>query len=128
MNRARELLSFAGVGVAGFVVDAGLMNLISRLFLIPDALARVPSFCVAVVATWLLNSLLTFRGVDLSFKSLQKYFGTNSIGFVTNWLVFLLATHFFEVAHAFPTVTLAIAALFSLLVNFTLAKRFVFKK
>jgi putative flippase GtrA len=128
VNRARELLSFAGVGVVGFVVDAGLMNLISHLFLIPDTLARVPSFCVAVVATWLLNSLLTFRGAYLGFRSLQKYFGTNSIGFVTNWLVFLLATHFFEVAHAFPTVTLGIAAIFSLLVNFILARRFVFKR
>ncbi len=128
MNNTRELLSFAGVGVAGFVVDAGLMNLISHLFLVPEVLARIPSFCVAVISTWLLNSLLTFRGVDLRFRSLQKYFATNLIGFVTNWLVFLLATHFFEEAKAFPTITLAIAALFSLLVNFTLAKIFVFKK
>lgn len=128
MKRTHELVSFTAVGVIGFVVDAGLMNLISHLFLIPEVLARVPSFCVAVVVTWLLNSFLTFHSVNLTLKSLQKYFGTNLLGFATNWLVFLLATHFFKVAQSYPTIALAVAALFSLLVNFTLARKFVFKK
>ena len=128
MRKTRELVSFAAVGVIGFGVDAGLMNLLSHLFSIPEVLARVPSFCVAVVVTWLLNSFLTFRGVVLNLKSLKKYFGTNLLGFATNWMVFLLATQFFETARSYPTLTLAVAAAFSLLVNFILARKFVFKR
>lgn len=56
----RGLLPFLAVGVAGLVVDLGIVFLLERAGL-PLAGARAVSLPVATLVTWLLNRRFTFR-------------------------------------------------------------------
>jgi putative flippase GtrA len=51
---------FLIVGVIGFVVDAGLVFLLTSAGLSP-LIARVPALAAAILTTWLLNRSITFR-------------------------------------------------------------------
>ena len=57
-----HFLRFAMVGVAGFLVDYGVLHSLVAFAGLNPIGARFISFPVAVVATWLLNRSFTFRG------------------------------------------------------------------
>lgn len=64
---ARELLQFAAVGGAGFLLDVGLFNLLSLTVLSAHVVhggplyAKAISTTVAIAANWIGNRWLTFR-------------------------------------------------------------------
>ncbi|SFR74599.1 Putative flippase GtrA (transmembrane translocase of bactoprenol-linked glucose) [Agromyces sp. CF514] len=63
----RQLVSFIGVGGAGLVIDVGLFNLLTLTVLHPGVhggvlLAKTLSSAVAILANWIGNRTLTFRG------------------------------------------------------------------
>ena len=52
---------FVLVGIAGFVVDGGLLSILHSALEMDVVLARSISFPVAVTATWYLNRVITFH-------------------------------------------------------------------
>jgi len=58
--RLVRIAHFLLVGGAGFVIDVGLVYLLSRAGLSP-IMARIPAISAAILFTWLLNRRLTFR-------------------------------------------------------------------
>jgi putative flippase GtrA len=93
----RELFLFGLVGIAGFVVDTGI------LYLLKSALglyyARLISFTCAVFATWILNRHLTFRkrasGLSLTHE-FSRYFGLMLSGGVVNYATYALLIYFYD--------------------------------
>src|SRR5262245_44390769 len=56
-----EFLRFLTAGAIGFVIDSGLLLAFVRGLGWQPLLARLPSFATALVVTWLINRLWTFR-------------------------------------------------------------------
>lgn len=58
---AAQMLKFGVAGVAGFAVDAGLLLLLTQYLDWSPYLARMASFTFALLSTWTINRLWTFR-------------------------------------------------------------------
>ena len=52
--------SFLGVGAAAFLIDAGLLILLTACAHLPPLVARVPSIIFAMIFGWLMNRAFTF--------------------------------------------------------------------
>ena len=125
----RELFVFGIVGVIGFVVDAG------ALYLFKPALGlyvgRLLSFFCAVLATWLLNRQFTFKlresGVTLG-REFGRYFVSMLGGGTVNYACYALLVYFVVSIAQQPVWGVAAGSLAGMMVNYLLAKFFVFSK
>ena len=120
---------FCLVGGAGFAVDAGVLALLTHGFDISPFWARVPSFSLAVFATWILHQCVTFSPAPAGgrIKSLAAYLASSVAGTLINLGIYsglILTTAFF---HDRPVLALGIGAVAGLAFNFIAAKRVVFK-
>jgi len=129
---SRQFISFSIIGVAGFVVDTGILYLLVYVFDANLYVGRILSYLCAVTATWLLNRLFTFKsdGQQNSHISLlkqwSKFAGCNALGAVINYTIYALLITFFSVFYENPVLAVAIGTLFSVNVNFFLSKKYVF--
>lgn len=125
----RELVLFGIAGVIGFVVDAGV------LYLLKDALGlyagRLVSFVCAVLATWILNRHLTFRqrasGLSIA-REFSRYFISMLGGGTVNYLSYAVLVYFVAAIASQPVWGVAVGSLAGMMVNYLLAKFFVFRK
>ena len=62
--RLERMLKFAMTGGIGFVVDVGVLTLLTVLFDVNPYAARVFAILVAMTATWLINRRYTFQVHD----------------------------------------------------------------
>ena len=60
----RQFIKFGVVGFASFLIDFGLYALFTRVFGVYYLTAKVSSFCIAAVNSYLLNRAWTFRSRD----------------------------------------------------------------
>lgn len=124
-----ELLLFALVGVAGFLVDAGIVFALTRSAMMGPIPAQVLAFAVAVTATWLLNRRITFahRASPHFLREWLHYMAANSAGAViTNGVYVLLVLSVAQTARE-PVLALAAGALTGLAFNFTASRAWVFR-
>ena len=125
----RELFIFGIVGVIGFVVDTGVLYLFKPTLGLYAG--RLVSFFCAVVATWLLNRQFTFRlresGVTLS-REFGRYFVSMLGGGTVNYTCYALLVYFVVAVAEQPVWGVAVGSLAGMLVNYLLAKFFVFSK
>ena len=56
----KRFVRFAIVGIIGSIVDFGVFNLLSIVFLIPAVIASVISFILAVISNFIWNRLWTY--------------------------------------------------------------------
>jgi len=123
------MLAFGTVGVAGFVIDAGTLWGV-RLLGVGLLIGRVISYLTAATCTWALNRRYTFtsragRGAFrewLTFLLSQLFGATFNLGLYA-WLVTSSAL---VVSH--PVLGVAAGSLAGMLVNFFVARNFVFKE
>ena len=125
----KELFLFGLVGLVGFLVDAGVLYLLkSTLGLY---FGRLVSFVCAVFATWVLNRLLTFRhrfsGLSLKHE-FGRYFVMMLGGGLVNYLSYALLVYSVEAIANQPIWGVAVGSLAGMMVNYLLAKFFVFQK
>lgn len=118
---------FAAVGAIGFLADSTVL-----LLAIPLAGhygGRVVSFGAAVVVTWWLNRMLTFRDRRSTGRifELTRYVGSQSIGATTNLVLYTVCVAVSQRMHDQPLLALAIGSAAGLIVNYTLAHRVVFR-
>jgi putative flippase GtrA len=126
----RHFLKFGLVGTLGFIVDAGVLSLLVGPFEANVYVARVISFFVAVLVTWLANRSFTFRHQRRikisSHEEYLRYFAVQTVGAGINLLVFFLSIQAMPMWQSLPVIPLAIGSVVALVFNYLAARRFVF--
>jgi putative flippase GtrA len=98
-SQAWQVVSFALVGVVGYVVDSAITYVCAKYLSLSPELARPPGFIVATVVNFLLNWAITFRysGAPLM-RAFVRYWLVASVGLAVNYAVYsacvLLAPRF----------------------------------
>ena len=124
-----ELWRFSAVGAAGFVVDGGLLTLLTRGFGWSVTGARLLSFSVAVTVTWLLNRRLTFRhrASTRRLAEWRRYIAVNGVGGAINLGVFTALIWTVPWLHSNPLAAFAIASAAALAFNFLGSRSIAFR-
>lgn len=127
-----QFLRFGLVGVAGFLVDAGLLRL---LLVVGFGYygGRVISFLTAATATWILNRSFTFRrDAPSAFAhpatEWLSYLGLMLIGGVANYGAYALAIAVSETVRAHAELGVALGSLAGMVINFWTSKRMIFDR
>ncbi len=124
---AKQLLSFGLIGVIGFVVDAGVLYgaLACGLGLY---LGRLVSYLVAVSATWVLNRRYTFVGRPgvSRIREWTKFVVSQLLGASINLGVYALLVRTSPMVAQHPVIGVGAGSLSGLLVNFSVARAYVF--
>jgi putative flippase GtrA len=126
----RRTVCFLIAGVAGFLVDAGVLQLLTRYLGVEVHAARVVSFLTAVFATWQVNRRLTFGGGSRSGGLLRewwRYLLSSMAGGAVNYLAFAIAIAGLKFARDHLYVGVAIGSVAGMLVNFMLYSTYVFR-
>jgi putative flippase GtrA len=127
-SERQRILIYLVVGTVGFIVDAGLVAVQVHIFGIGPYVARGPSFAAAVTVTWLLNRAHTFKGLERHSPRMayRRYVLAQMVGVLTNLGVYAVAIAKIAICAKYPVLAVAIASGFGLVVNYTLARLFVF--
>jgi putative flippase GtrA len=125
----REIISFAGVGTLGFVLDAAIVWALINYATVSPIPAKLMAFPCAVTFTWLLNRNSTFKANRQTnyLKEWLLYIQINSIGALANNLSFMMLVSINPFFYANPIVTVAIGSIFGMLFNYFGSKVWVFK-
>lgn len=123
-----QFFRFACVGSVGFVIDGGLLWLLTAQDVNPY-LARGISFPVAVVVTWLLNRAWSFRLARPSSKrgQFRRYFSVQVLGSLTNYAVYALWIASLGAAQVTVLTGFALGSAIGLIVNFIGARYYAFR-
>ncbi|MHB1402285.1 MAG: GtrA family protein [Thiobacillus sp.] len=121
-----RFVRFLIVGGVGFVIEAALLTYFATVPGLGAIKGRAISFPIAVVTTWWLNRTLTFQSKNNPHRESFRYLLVQSLGAVANLGVFMVLVSAFPWLRPVPVVPLFIAAIFGLLVNFALSKKYVF--
>ena len=119
-------LKFVLVGGFGFGIDYGVLRVLVTEWGWHWALARIPSFGLAVCVTWILNRTLTFGSSNRWAVESFRYLLTQSIGSAINLAVFSGIVMVFGVGTLL--VPLAVGAAAGLVFNFLMSKYVVFSE
>lgn len=127
-SSASQIWRFATVGVAGFVVDAGVLYGLMALGAGAYG-ARLASFFCAASATWLLNRLFTFktrrRGQSI-WREWLGYLAVALTGGAANYLAYAAIVAALPAQRLAPLAGVALGSLAGMAFNFTLSRRYVF--
>ena len=130
MKLQKQFLLFCAVGVAGLVVDIGVLYALA-----PELnwyLARLVSFICAATSTWALNRKFTFEAQNDGSRSAVarqylEYLSAMVVGGAINFACYVVVMALFKG----PTIAaagVAVGSVAGLLANFTLARQAVFRK
>ncbi len=123
-----ELFFFTLVGAIAFAVDVGILYIVKSAFGL--YWGRVISFICAVFITWLLNRKLTFKerfsGLSL-FSEFARYLTVMISGGMVNYLIYASLVVTLKGVANEPIWGVAAGSCAGLLVNFILARSFVFR-
>jgi putative flippase GtrA len=116
------------VGAAGFLVDAGVLQL--AMFLATGLyLGRLVSYLAAATFTWFLNRHYTFAATRSNARGGEwsRFLAANAIGGLVNYSVYAAMVAGFSRIAALPALGVAAGSIAGLVINFTLSKRLVFR-
>jgi putative flippase GtrA len=120
----KRVARFALVGSAGFVIDAGITELLFRWLDVAPIWARVPAFLLASMFTWWWNRSFTFGNKTApSLAEWLKYLTIGLAGNLLNYLVFLVAIANFEMAQQLPSIAVAGGSIAAMFVNYIFSRR-----
>lgn len=122
-----QFMSFAMVGVAGFLVDSGTLYVAMALGA-GHYSGRVISYLVAATSTWALNRRFTFHGQHDAnwFAEWARFLAANAAGGLVNYSVYALLVASSPLVAAQPVLGVAAGSISGLMVNFTLSRWVVF--
>jgi putative flippase GtrA len=126
----RQFFTFAVAGGVAFLVDTGILALLTRIFGFDPIGARVISFMCGLTTTWLINRNLTFRDRPKQPLWLEylRYFAVNGFGGLLNFGVYALLVKKSLFIARFPEVGVAVGVLVGLGFNFTGSKYLVYRR
>jgi putative flippase GtrA len=123
---AKQAGAFALVGVLGYLVNAGLVEL-----LVGDwgaVWAQVVAFPVAVTVTWWLNRRYTFASDNPKrTREWLRYVAANSLGWLINNGAYLWMVWHMPLAAQHPSLAVAVGSLLGMVFNFSGSRWLVFK-
>lgn len=124
----KQLAWFGVGGFIGFLVDAGVVQLLVSKFNADPYVGRLFSFLCAATATWIFNRHFTFhrRGDYGLFGEWSRYIVAMSAGFAINYTAYALAVHYSEFVRAWPSIGVAIGSVPGSAANFLGARQWVF--
>lgn len=125
-----EIFRFGMVGVAGFVVDAGVLTL-GLLAGTGPWIGRVLSYVAAATATFGLNRAWTFRDADRSrpvARDWSVFLLVNLLGFGCNYGTYAALIAGVPFVRDAPVLGVAAGSLAGMTGNFLLSRRFVFRR
>jgi putative flippase GtrA len=123
-----RLLRFGVVGVIGFLVDAGVLMLLTGPLVLNAYLARVPSFLMGATSTWLCNRYWTFadrRGRN-RLREWSRYMAAMLVGGLVNYGTFALAVATVDAVRAMPVIGVALGSVAGMFVNYASSSRLIF--
>lgn len=128
MKSARQFLRFCAVGVVGFIVDGGGVQILAWLG-VNVYLGRVISFLLAASATWLLNRRYTFRVTHTAARHREwlRYVVVTSVGAGVNYGVYALCLMLLPSVRQWPILGVAAGSGAALGLNFATAKYLLFR-
>jgi putative flippase GtrA len=123
-----SFMRFGVVGALGFVVDAGVLQLLLMLGWGPVG-ARAVAIPVAVLATWALNRRFTFPEAQAgpALASLLRYAGVSAVGAAVNFIVYTALVLASATVAAHPMAALAVGSIAAMLVNYLGSRHFAFR-
>jgi putative flippase GtrA len=124
-----RFFKFALVGVVGFIVDAGVLQMLVSLAGWGPITARAVAVPTAVFATWLLNRTITFpeSHAGPALRSLWRYYVVSAAGAGVNFCLYSALVFASQAMAAMPLVPLAIGSVAALVVNYLGSKHFAFR-
>ncbi|WP_235907758.1 GtrA family protein [Siccirubricoccus phaeus] len=124
-----EFFRFGVVGVAGFLVDSGVLTAAIALGLGPW-FGRALSYLFGATTTFLLNRAWTWRHAprDAMGRRWALFLLVNLVGFACNYGTYALMITNLPVAAAHPVLGVAAGSLAGMVGNFLLSRRFVFAR
>ncbi len=124
----RQAFSFLMVGAIGFLIDAGLTQLLVSAFGVHAFYARMPAIVMAVVVTFFLNKHHTFQaGASCVRRSFKMYIACVAIAQGGNFLIYNGLLHAAGWFHVYPFLAVAIGSICAASITFFLSKYWVFK-
>lgn len=126
----KQLMLFAVSGAIGFVVDAGIVQVLVREFAINPYGARVVSFLAAATTTWSFNRRYTFagHGGGSRRRELLRYLIAMAFGFALNYGAYALCIVTWPLVRQWPAIGVAAGSIAGAVVNFLSAKYWIFRK
>ncbi len=130
LRLSRQLAWFGVGGFIGFVVDAGIVQLLVSKLDADPYIGRLFSFTCAATATWLFNRRFTFhgRGDYGLFGEWSRYMVAMSAGFAVNYTTYALVVYFSQFVQSWPAIAVAAGSLPGSAVNFLGARQWVFSR
>ncbi|MBU2804312.1 GtrA family protein [Acidithiobacillus ferridurans] len=124
-----QIFRFALTGIAGFVVDASIVWLLTQ-FRINAIIAQGIAFSVAVTVTWWLNRKYTFpnRADHRLLREWLRYVSANSFGAIVNNGIYVVLILTLSLMAHYPVLAVAAGSLAGLILNFTASRALVFRK
>nr|WP_221265729.1 GtrA family protein [Oleiagrimonas soli] len=126
---AREAALFAVGGAIGFVIDAGIVQMLVRGAGWDPYLARIPSFLAAASVTWWWNRRFSFahRRGDDAHREWLRWMAVMAVGAVINYGTYALVLAFSDTARAWPAMGVAAGSCVAAIANFAGARKLVFR-
>jgi putative flippase GtrA len=116
------------VGAAGFLIDAGVLQLLVIEAKVNAYIARIVSFLLAASVTWILNRRFTFRVRHrASHGEWIRYLSLMVLGATVNYGIYALCIMFWSEARAHPWYGVAAGSIMALGLNFT-SSRLLFRR
>ena len=124
---ARQFLRFGTVGVAGFVVDAGIIYATRHWLGLYGA--GVLSSVAAATVTWALNRAWTFRGrgTGRAHRQWALFLVANLGGFVLNRGTYALLITYVTICAEHPVLAVLAGVAVAMFLNFHLSRKLVFR-
>lgn len=123
-----QIIKFGIVGTVGFSVDALVLLFFVHIVEYSIPVARLSSFLIAVLVTWLINRNLTFSKNN-KFTIKKEYFlylFIQTIGALINYIIFIILVYNFELFKSYLVLPLGFASIIVMFFNFFMLKKFIF--
>lgn len=130
MIPGRTFWRFCLAGGVGFFIEASVLTVLTLQAGWTPWRARIPSFLLAVCATWLMNRSLAFAGRGLERTSVEalSYLAIQTCGAAINMGIFVLCLAHMPALAKAPVIPLAIGSAGGLAFNFLASKAFLYSK
>jgi putative flippase GtrA len=125
-----QFLRFCIGGVIGFLVDAGVLQLLLSALDADPYLARLVSFLCAMTATWIYNRRVTFAGQasHQPVREWARYAVAMAGGFALNYGVYAALVYFVPLVHSWPVLGVAAGSIAGLAANWLSSRFWVFAR
>lgn len=125
-----RLLRFGVAGTIGFLVDAGVLQLLIGPLAMNPYLARVPSFLIAATCTWLVNRYWTFadrRNRDSRAGEWGRYLLAMLGGGLVNYATYAALLASVPLVRSWPVLGVAAGSLTGMVVNYLSSHFWIFR-